>query len=71
MANYSEDHPNPEKGLVPGSYPAKKILDRLADLGFHPVGYEDGNDSIKGRKVRIAILDNTGISRSLSPGGGG
>jgi SAM-dependent methyltransferase len=62
VANYMEDHPNPEKGLLPGSFPTRNILDRLAELGFQTAGYEDGFDPLSGRKVRIAILDRSSIS---------
>jgi SAM-dependent methyltransferase len=68
VANYGEDLPNPEKGLLPGSYPAKRILERLADLGIDPIGYEDGYDPIKGRRVRIAIVDDTSLSHFRAQG---
>jgi len=58
IANYGEDLPNPEKGILPGSYPTKKIAKRLADLGFENVQFKDGYDSVKDRHVRIAILNH-------------
>lgn len=65
IANYMEGHPTPEIGLMPESYPARNILERLDTLGFTPVGaavpWEDGFDPVKSRRVRIAILE-----RSLS-----
>jgi len=59
IANYAQDHPNPEKGLLPGCHPTRRILERLAELGFSATGYQDGYDPIKGRKIRVAILTNT------------
>lgn len=56
VANYSEGHPNPEKGLLPGSEPTRFLLERLAALGIQVAGYRDGYDPIKGRRVRIAIV---------------
>jgi SAM-dependent methyltransferase len=56
IANYGEDDAHPERGLLPGSHPTRFILDRLAELGFQPLGYEDGVDPVKGRKTRVAIL---------------
>jgi SAM-dependent methyltransferase len=57
VANYVEDHPDPAHGIVPGSHPTARILDRLAELGFSAVGYRDGYDPVKGRKVRVAVLE--------------
>jgi SAM-dependent methyltransferase len=56
VANYVEDHPDPAHGLLPGSYSTRHILERLAELGYNPIGYRDDYDPVKGRKVRIAIL---------------
>lgn len=56
VANYGEDYPNPEKGILPGAHPTKKIISRLTELGFKPAQYKDGHDSVKNRKVRIAVL---------------
>ena len=58
IANYAEEHPNPEKGLLPGCHPTRRILERLAELGFTVAGHQDGYDPIKDRKVRVAILTN-------------
>ena len=56
VANYAEDMPNPEQGLMPGNHPTRKLLDRLAELGFAPVGFKDGYDPVKERRVRVAML---------------
>ena len=56
IANYVEDHPNPEKGSGPGSHATKRILERLRELGFETTRHKDGYDQVKGRKVRIAVL---------------
>jgi len=56
IANYSEEHPNPEFGLIPGCHPTRKILDRLSELGFRAEQFRDGYDRVKGRKIRVAIL---------------
>lgn len=56
VANYSEDMPDPAKGLLPGNHPTRKLLDRLAELGFEPAGFKDGYDPVKGRRVRVAML---------------
>ena len=34
VTNYTEDHPSPEKGIMPGSHPTKRIVERLSELGF-------------------------------------
>jgi SAM-dependent methyltransferase len=62
VANYGEDLPDPGKGLLPGCFAARKILDHLADLGFQAAGYEDGYDPLKERRVRVAILDHSSLS---------
>jgi SAM-dependent methyltransferase len=59
IANYMEGHPTPEIGLLPGSYPARNILERLDALGFMPVGWKDGFDVVKSRRTRIAILERS------------
>jgi len=56
VANYTEDHPNPEQGILPGSQPTRRILERLAELGYEAADYRDGHDPLKDRRVRIAIL---------------
>ena len=56
VANYAEDMPNPERGLMPGNHPTRKLLDRLTELGFAPVDCKDGFDPVKGRRVRVAML---------------
>lgn len=62
VTNYTEDHPNPEKGIMPGSHPTKRIVERLSELGFEVTEHRDGYDSIKGRKTRIAILTHGSLS---------
>ncbi len=56
VANYMEDHPHPERGLLPGCHPTRHILERLAELGFPRGPYCDGYDPVKGRRVRVAVL---------------
>ncbi len=56
VANYAEHLPDPERSSLPGSYPTADILSRLTELGFKAVQYKDGHDSVKDRRVRIAIL---------------
>jgi SAM-dependent methyltransferase len=60
VANYAEGLtlPEIEKGIMPGSFPAADILQRLKELGFSPTGYKDGFDPVKSRRVRVAILSN-------------
>jgi len=58
IANYTEDHPNPTVGILPGASAISHILDHLAVLGFPVEGYRDGYDPVKSRRVRIAILNN-------------
>ncbi len=61
VANYAEDMPNPQQGLMPGNHPTRKLLDRLAELGFEPIGFRDGFDPVKGRRVRVAVLVADGL----------
>ena len=58
VANYAEDMPNPELGLMPGNHPTRNLLDRLAELGFAPSDVKDGYDPVKGRRVRVAVLEH-------------
>jgi SAM-dependent methyltransferase len=62
VANYGEDldYEVMAKGIPRGAHPTRKILDRLAELGFKPDGYKDGHDPINNRTVRIAILTSDG-----------
>lgn len=60
VANYGEDHPNPEEGLLTASHPTKRILERLTHLGLESIGHKDGYDPVKGRRTRIAILARQG-----------
>ena len=59
VANYAEGlaQSEIEKGIIKGSHPTGEILSRLHDLGFTPIGYRDGKDVVKNRKVRIVILE--------------
>ena len=63
VANYAEDDPHPEKGLLPGCHPTRHILQRLAELGIQPMGHRDGYDPIKDRRTRIAILTQESIRK--------
>jgi SAM-dependent methyltransferase len=58
IANYMEGHPNPEKGLLPGCEPTRFLLERLAALGIRASGHCDGDDPIKSRQVRIAVVSH-------------
>jgi SAM-dependent methyltransferase len=60
IATYLEDDSNPGRGILPGSHPTRHILDRLSDLGVSVIGYRDGNDPIKGSKMRVAIVTADG-----------
>ncbi|GIV96351.1 MAG: hypothetical protein KatS3mg057_1008 [Herpetosiphonaceae bacterium] len=60
VAHYQEGTADPTKGILAGSHPTRYILDRLAELGFQPVGYCDGYDTLKGRKTRVAVLEKPG-----------
>jgi len=62
VANYAEEHAQPERGLLPGSHPTRRILERLSELGIQAAGHKDGHDPSTGRKVRIAILRQRGIA---------
>lgn len=33
-SNYTERHPEPERGLLPGCEPTQSVLERLTTLGF-------------------------------------
>lgn len=63
VANYGEDYPDPEETILPGCHPTKRILERLAELGFEAVGHKDGYDPVKDRRVRIAILTSKAVER--------
>jgi SAM-dependent methyltransferase len=58
IAHYGEGSVQPEKGLLPGSQPTKHILERLTELGFEAMSYQDGYDPMKHRTTRVAILTN-------------
>ena len=57
VANYGEEHPHPETGLLPGCHPTRFLLERLAELRLAPIDSRTGYDPIKGRRVRVAILN--------------
>jgi len=59
VANYGEGAENPEKGLLPGCHPTRWLQARLDELEFTPLAYKDGFDPVKGRRVRVAILDRS------------
>jgi SAM-dependent methyltransferase len=56
VANYLEEHPDPEAHILPGAAPTTRVCDRLEELGFTVAGVRDGFDEVKGRKTRIAIV---------------
>jgi SAM-dependent methyltransferase len=58
VANYGEGLTSEEieKGIFRGSHATSGIAERLKELGFDPVGFKDGYDPVKSRKVRVAIL---------------
>ena len=56
VAQYNEDGEDPSHGLLPGSHPTRRILDRLEELGLRPAGHRDGFDPVKGRRTRVAII---------------
>jgi SAM-dependent methyltransferase len=58
IANYGEGltEEEIERGIVKGGHATARIVPRLKELGFSPVGYRDGYDPVKGRTVRVAIL---------------
>ena len=43
-------------GVPAGAHITVDILDRLRELGLNIIGYRDGLDPVKGRRVRIAVL---------------
>jgi 2-polyprenyl-3-methyl-5-hydroxy-6-metoxy-1,4-benzoquinol methylase len=59
VPNYAEDHPDPARTVLPGSYAARNLLPRLAELGFEPIEVRDGCEPVKGRRVRVAVLKAT------------
>jgi SAM-dependent methyltransferase len=58
VANYGEGLTSAEieKGIFKGSHATSDIANRLKELGFDPVGFKDGYDPVKSRKIRVAIL---------------
>ncbi len=58
VANYGEGLTSDEieKGIFRGSHAAGDIACRLKELGFDPIGFKDGYDPVKGRRIRVAIL---------------
>jgi SAM-dependent methyltransferase len=56
VANYLEEHPDPQAHILAGAAPTTRLCDRLAVLGFTVAGVHDGFDDLKGRRTRIAIV---------------
>jgi SAM-dependent methyltransferase len=58
VANYGESltEQEMERGIFKGQHATDNILHHLNELCFNPVQYQDGYDPIKGRKIRVAIL---------------
>jgi len=58
VANYGEGLTldEIEKGIFKGSHATSNIAHRLKELGFNPIGFKDGYDPVKGRRIRVAIL---------------
>ena len=58
IANYGEGltQQEIEKGIIKGAHATDNILKHLNELGFIPVQYKDGYDPVKGRRIRVAIL---------------
>jgi hypothetical protein len=48
-----EEHPVLMHGLLPGNHPT-----RFPELGIHAENFCEGFDPIKGRKVRVAVVNN-------------
>jgi len=46
----------PERTMLPGSHPTRRILDRLEELGLKPARHRDGHDPVRDRKVRVVVL---------------
>jgi SAM-dependent methyltransferase len=66
VANYGEGLTVEEigKGILGGSHPTGDIIQRLRDLGFNHVQYKDGFDPTRGRRIRVAIITASGVTRS-------
>jgi SAM-dependent methyltransferase len=62
IVNFTEDHPNPEQGIMPGSHPTKYLAERLAELHINPLDYKDGHDYPTDRHVRVAIIGQKGLA---------
>jgi SAM-dependent methyltransferase len=56
IANYSEGKDHPEQDLIAGSHPTRWLAERLDELRIPVERYIDGYDSLKGRRVRIAVV---------------
>ena len=56
ITNYTEEHPHPEQGLLPGQLPTRFLLDRLYALGLPVSDHREGFDPVKSRKMRVAIV---------------
>jgi SAM-dependent methyltransferase len=62
VANYGEGLTiqEIEKGIIKGSHPSDNIIQRLSELGFTSAQYKDGYDPTKNRRIRVAIVSDTG-----------
>lgn len=58
VANYGEGMTEQEieKGIIEGSHATVDILKRLGELGYYHIERKDGYDPVKGRRIRVAIL---------------
>ena len=56
VTNYIEGLEDPQKGMLTGSHPTQCLAERLEELGVRPERYMDGYDPIKGRRMRVAIV---------------
>lgn len=61
VASYGEGREDALQGILPGCHPTRNILERLEELRLKPIGYHDGYEPYKGRRVRIAMLDHESI----------
>jgi SAM-dependent methyltransferase len=56
IVNHSEGSDSPERGLVAGSHPTRWLAERLDELGIPVERYVDGYDSVRGKRVRVAVV---------------
>jgi hypothetical protein len=57
ITNCADNHPDPMQGLLPGCQLTRFLLDRLDELEIPVLGYRDGYDPVKGRQIRVAIVE--------------